>query len=98
MIRKIVTVGLLYADAGYLMKGKTYLWYFYELRIIRRAYYRAEITVFKRTLDNILKFSFWDLKTEYHPQLTFVSSLVYITDLNKGERGIGQYTDFFSFC
>ena len=37
--------GVLCADAGYLMKRKTHFVYFHDLRIIRRAHYRAEITV-----------------------------------------------------
>ena len=41
--RKLRSV--LCADAGYLMKWKTHFGYFYDLRIIRRADYRAEITV-----------------------------------------------------
>ena len=41
--RKLRSV--LCADADYLMKRKTNFGYFYGLRIIRRADYRAEITV-----------------------------------------------------
>ena len=41
--RKLRSV--LCADANYLMKWKTHFDYFYDLRIIRRADYRAEITV-----------------------------------------------------
>ena len=37
--------GVLCADAGYLMERKTHFGYFHDLRIIRRAHYRAEITV-----------------------------------------------------
>ena len=37
--------GVLCADAGYLMKRKTHFGYFHAVRIIRRARYRAEITV-----------------------------------------------------
>ena len=38
--------GVLCANADYLMKQKTHFSYFYDLRIIRRADYQAEITVF----------------------------------------------------
>ena len=41
--RKLRSV--LCADAGYLMKRKTHFGHFHDLRIIRRADYRAEITV-----------------------------------------------------
>ena len=41
--RKLRSV--LCADVGYLMKRKTHFGYFHDLRIIRRADYRAEITV-----------------------------------------------------
>ena len=44
--RKLWSV--LCADAGYLIKRKTYFGYFYDLRIIRRADYRAEITVHQK--------------------------------------------------
>ena len=37
--------GVLCTNAGYLMKRKTHFGYFHDLRIIRRADYRVEITV-----------------------------------------------------
>ena len=52
--------GVLCADAGYLMKRKTHFGYFQGLRIIRRAHYRAEITVIFNELYFILQYT-WQI-------------------------------------